>query len=189
MAIKTIHDTTEKTWFVTFTCYRWIPLFDITNSYDLIYNWFRILRERSQAHVIAFVIMPNHVHCILELAEETSLNKLIANAKRFIAYEMIQRLHTIGREGVLTTLNDACSIKERSKGQKHKVFEPSFDAKSIFTDPFLHQKINYIHFNPISGKWNLADEFTDYYHSSAGFYEKNIGHPEVDIKHYHLIEG
>ncbi|MEO6869812.1 MAG: hypothetical protein ABI168_09220 [Ginsengibacter sp.] len=29
----------------------------------------------------------------------------------------------------------------------------------------------YIHFNPISGKWDLAKNYLDYYYSSAGFYE------------------
>ncbi|HRE12079.1 MAG TPA: hypothetical protein PK850_04830 [Ignavibacteria bacterium] len=29
---------------------------------------------------------------------------------------------------------------------------------------------NYIHANPIRGKWNLCKEFTDYKYSSAAFY-------------------
>lgn len=28
-----------------------------------------------------------------------------------------------------------------------------------------------MHRNPVSGKWNLAETFTDYPHSSARFYE------------------
>jgi hypothetical protein len=30
-----------------------------------------------------------------------------------------------------------------------------------------------MHANPVSGKWNLAEVFTDYLHSSAKFYELN----------------
>jgi len=36
------------------------------------------------------------------------------------------------------------------------------------------QKINYIHMNPVSGKWMLVNDFTDYEHSSASFYEKGL---------------
>ena len=36
------------------------------------------------------------------------------------------------------------------------------------------QKFNYIHHNPVSGKWNLVSDYTDYEHSSASFYELGI---------------
>jgi hypothetical protein len=33
------------------------------------------------------------------------------------------------------------------------------------------QLFKYIHNNPVSGKWNLAEDYTLYEHSSASFYE------------------
>jgi hypothetical protein len=36
------------------------------------------------------------------------------------------------------------------------------------------KKIDYIHFNPVSGKWNLAKDYLDYYYSSARFYETGV---------------
>ncbi len=59
------------------------------------------------------------------------------------------------------------------KGQLHKVFEESFDAKPIYHREFLLQKINYIHLNPLRGKWKLAEHWEDYEHSSAKFYVRN----------------
>ncbi len=38
----------------------------------------------------------------------------------------------------------------------------------------LEQKLDYIHANPISGKWNLVDDYANYEHSSARFYEKGV---------------
>ena len=55
--------------------------------------------------------------------------------------------------------------------QRHKVFEESFDAKGISSEKFLFQKLNYIHHNPVSGRWNLVKDYTEYEHSSASFYE------------------
>jgi len=37
---------------------------------------------------------------------------------------------------------------------------------------FFNQKLKYIHRNPVSDKWRLAKEFTDYRHSGASFYEQ-----------------
>ena len=45
------------------------------------------------------------------------------------------------------------------------------DKKECFSNDFIEQKLNYIHKNPISGKWNLADSYVDYPYSSARFYE------------------
>ncbi len=36
------------------------------------------------------------------------------------------------------------------------------------------QKLNYIHFNPVSGKWQLAKDDLGYFYSSARFYETGI---------------
>ena len=41
---------------------------------------------------------------------------------------------------------------------------------------FAKQKIDYIHFNPVSGNWNLATDYLDYYYSSARFYETGVDH-------------
>jgi hypothetical protein len=62
---------------------------------------------------------------------------------------------------------------EKKKGQLHKVFRDSFDAKPIYTRKFLLQKIQYIHFNPVKGEWKLANDWREYEHSSASFYELN----------------
>lgn len=74
---------------------------------------------------------------------------------------------------VLQLLSESVTERDRKKGQLHKVFKDSFDAKAIFSDKFLHQKIDYIHYNPVCGKWQLVSNYTDYEHSSAAFYELN----------------
>ncbi|MFT3912415.1 MAG: hypothetical protein QM737_23510 [Ferruginibacter sp.] len=172
MSIKLKHSSVYSTWFVTFTCWNWINLFEITAGYDLIYNWFTYLRENKKAEIIAYVIMPNHIHLIFYFENENyNLNKLIGNGKRFIAYEFIERLKAKNNYLLLDTLSNGVSASERKKGQLHKCFEGSFDAKAIFSAKFLQQKINYIHYNPVKGKWDLAKDFIEYEHSSASFYE------------------
>ena len=85
---------------------------------------------------------------------------------------------------MLFKLSSACTILEKAKGQKHKVFEPSFDAKAIYSFDFLYQKLNYIHCNPVMGKWQLSKEYTDYKHSSAAFYVDGKQNDLLDIADY-----
>jgi REP element-mobilizing transposase RayT len=185
MAIRTRHQITENTWFVTFTCHNWLPLFELTNSYDLVYKWLKLIEEKYRIKTTGFVIMPNHVHVLLYLTHfSVDLNTIMANAKRFMAYDVVKRLAEQGHTDVLTILASACSEKELAKGQLHKVFEPSFDAKPVYTLHFLHQKLDYIHHNPVAGKWRLCEEFTDYPHSSAAFYVLDVPHPFADVYDY-----
>ena len=172
MAIKLKHSDTFSTYFITFTCTEWLPLFKITDSYDLVYNWFGVLKQKYQADVIAYVIMPNHLHAILHFYKEGfNLNSIILNGKRFMANKIIQLLKNICNIALLEKLNALLTEREKKKGQLHKVFKESFDAKAIITQHFLLQKINYIRNNPVSGKWMPAKDFVEYEHSSASFYE------------------
>ena len=172
MAIKLKHSDTFSTNFITFTCIEWIPLFEITQSYDLVYKWFAFLKEQYIADVVAYVIMPNHLHAIVHFHKAGfNLNTIIANGKRLIAYQIIDRLENKRNTEMLSRLQNLVTDREKKKGQLHKVFKESFDAKAIYSQRFLLQKINYTHNNPVSGKWMLAKDFVEYVHSSASFYE------------------
>ena len=110
--------------------------------------------------------MPNHVHCILFFpTEKYDLNKIVGNGKRFMAYEIVKRLEAANDSKTLLQLKEGLTDRDAKKGQKHKVFEDSFDAKPIYHRDFLLQKINYIHLNPVRGKWRLVEHWEDYEYS------------------------
>ncbi|WP_413669399.1 transposase [Mucilaginibacter sp. Mucisp86] len=185
MATHTLHNDQGETWFITFTCYNWIPLFEITQSYNILYGWLKFIAERYQVQTHAFVLMPNHVHLIHKMPDtEVDLNKIISNGKRFMAYELVKKPTELGKTDILDQLSAACTEKEKAKGQKHKVFEPSFDAKPIYSTAFLHQKLDYIHHNPVSGRWSLCNDFTKYPYSSATFYYSARLHESIPITDY-----
>jgi hypothetical protein len=103
-----------------------------------------------------------------------SLNTVIGNAKRFLAYEIIKRLGEKKATSLLDILHAGVKKRERKKGQIHKVFEDSFDAKECHSTEFIFQKLEYMHRNPVSKRWQLVNDFADYEYSSAAFYEKGI---------------
>ena len=104
----------------------------------------------------------------------------MGNAKRVIAYEMIKRLEETKQEELLAVLQSSVTDREQKKGQLHKVFEDSFDAKECYSKEFIFQKLAYIHHNPVSRKWNLVPDFIEYEHSSAAFYENgNKGYENI----------
>jgi REP element-mobilizing transposase RayT len=184
MAVKTRQDQREAIYFITFTCHRWLPLFEETKLYDNIYEWFKILREQG-IKTLGYVLMPNHLHCMLYLPKEApELYKVISNAKRFMAYAIVKRLKANNKESLLEKLEEGVKVKEGKKGKLHQVFRESYDAKECFNEPFIKQKIDYMHKNPVSGRWNLATDYLHYIYSSARFYELNEENEQVVLTHY-----
>lgn len=115
--------------------------------------------------------MPNHFHFLVAFSRTgKNINKIIGNGKRFLAYEIIKRLKDANNTSILNQLAEAVEVTDRKRGKLHEVFEDSFDIKECLTQKFIKQKLNYIHHNPCSGKWMLADCPENYLYSSAKFY-------------------
>jgi REP element-mobilizing transposase RayT len=162
--------TKSGMYFITFTCYQWLPLIELTNGYNFVYNWFRALTAKG--HVITgYVIMPNHLHLLLYyLHAGSSLNNIIGNGKRFMAYDIVDTLERQQAISMLERLQLGVGFTDRKRGKKHEIWINSFDVKECRTEKFILQKLNYIHNNPCSGKWRLSVSPIHYLHSSASFY-------------------
>lgn len=170
MTVKRTLQEKAGIYFITFTCTDWLPLISMVNAYDAVYKWFDVLKGKGH-HVLGYVIMPNHLHLLIAFDSQTkSINTIVGNGKRFLAYELVQRLQTGGFTNILAQLELAVNASDRKRGKLHQVFRHSFDAKECRTDLFIWQKLNYIHQNPVSGKWMLAATALDYPHSSAQYY-------------------
>jgi len=160
----------EGTFFITFTCYNWLPLIEKTNGYDLVYNWFDYLKSKSHK-INGYVIMPNHVHALITFVSTgQDINTIVGNGKRFIAYKIIERLEANAETALLLLLQNNVEAKRKQNKKLHEVWKLSFDWKYCNSMEFVKQKLNYMHYNPCSGKWMLCDGPVDYPHSSAKFY-------------------
>jgi REP element-mobilizing transposase RayT len=157
-------------YFITFTCFNWLPLIEITKGYDLVYNFFDVLKQNGN-DVLRYVIMPNHVHLLLHYTNtKQSLNTVIGNGKRFIGYDIVKRLEERNEVVLLNQMKEAVIDKDRRRNKKHELWHGTFDVKECRTEKFILQKLNYIHNNPCTERWKLAEKPYEYSHSSARFY-------------------
>jgi REP element-mobilizing transposase RayT len=174
MSVKLKIYEPDGIYFITITCYKWLPLFDIADSYDAVYNWFQYLKQNNH-FITGYVIMPNHLHALIAFSNcGKNINRIIGNGKRFMAYDIVAKLKEKGNENILNQLAVGVKPSDKKTGKLHEVFEASFDIKECYSLEFIKQKLNYIHFNPCMGKWNLADIPENYVHSSAAFYGNGI---------------
>ncbi|MGD1961539.1 MAG: transposase [Fulvivirga sp.] len=170
MATHITHQERETFYFITFTCYKWLALFEETGIYDYLPFWFSKLAAKG-CMLNGYVIMPNHMHLTIYVKNEVKdLNQVMAESKRFLAYEVVKRLKHRNAEGTLAVLRTGVQNNEKAKGKKHQVFRLSFDAKPL-DQKGVERVLDYVHHNPVEGKWNLVDDFTKFKYSSAGYYE------------------
>ncbi|MBP8115767.1 MAG: hypothetical protein KAY50_10455 [Chitinophagaceae bacterium] len=170
MPVKQTIPFSFGTFFITFTCHNWLPLIDKVNGYDIVYSWFDHLKSKGH-YINGYVIILNHVHVLISFIEtDQSINTIIGNGKRFMAYEIIKRLTETSETELLSQLSSAVEQKRREKNKKHEVWKLSFDWKECRDKKFIGQKLDYMHNNPCSKKWNLCISPVEYIHSSAKFY-------------------
>ena len=113
--------------FITFTCHQWLPLIDKTNGYDIVYNWFDHLKTKGH-YINGYVIMPNHVHALISFIDtKQSINTIIGNGKRFMAYEIIGRLKTNKETRLLGQLASNVEAARKQDKKQHEMWELSFD--------------------------------------------------------------
>ena len=118
-----------------------LPLFEMVNAYELVYSWFEYLRSGRAIKTTCFVIMPNHMHCILFFpTEQYDLSKIVANGKRFIAYEIVKRLKEKNCNKILIQLQEGLSAKQLEKGQRIKYLKKALMQSLFIIENFCCKK-------------------------------------------------
>ena len=187
MPVKSRIPYSEGIFFITFTCYQWIPLIEITNGYNFVYKWFDLLKALGH-YIIGYQLMPNHIHAVIAFRNSgKDINKIIGSGKRFLAYRIVENLHRDDKKDILSRLSAGVRNTDCKRGKKHEVWEDSFDWKECFSSKMICEKLDYMHGNPMSGKWQLVTDPTEYLHSSAKYYI--TGQQGVyPVKHYLELE-
>jgi hypothetical protein len=123
----------EGVYFITFTCYKWLSLIDMVDAYGEVYKQFDILK--SEGHFIIgyapiTIGVANHVHSLIAFRDTgKSINRRVGTAKRFLAYELVERLKKSGKHELLEKLKAGVNNTDKSRGKLHEVFEPYSSAE------------------------------------------------------------
>lgn len=179
MAVRDKIYLPNEYYFITFTILGWRKVFTDEKYFQLVYKWFDYCRANYENKIAAYVIMPNHLHLIIKITDKSPiLPKLIQNAKRFLAYGIVELLEQDKRRDLLDYF--AANAERRTKAI-HKIFEPRYDSLIIQSQKLFLEKLNYIHKNPCQEKWQLAVAPEKYKHSSAANYTYGKGIYNIDL--------
>ena len=109
--------------------------------------------------------MPNHIHIVWQQHKLNGKETPQGSFLKYTAHEFLKGLIT-AKQSFLYEVNAA--------NKKHQLWQRDSLSIEIFSRSVALQKLNYIHANPVSGKWRLAKDDISYYWSSALFYETGI---------------
>jgi REP element-mobilizing transposase RayT len=111
--------------------------------------------------------MPNHIHLIWELKKFNGKESPVGSFKKYTSHIFLQRI-----------MNTAPGIMEDFevdwKCRDYNFWKPDPDWFALNKTHTVEQKLNYIHNNPMKGKWSLVKHPADYCYSSARFYEHGL---------------
>jgi putative transposase len=116
-------------------------------------------RDNHGILILAYVIMPDHVHLLVYSDKE--LSEVLRLLNGIAARRVIQYLKESGFESSLFKLRG--EVRERN--HKHSVWEHHTDSLDIFGEDTFRQKVEYIHQNPVRA--GLVERAEDYRFSSA----------------------
>lgn len=155
----------REIYFYTATIYQWKPLLKEFNLETVITQSLNYLYQKECIKVYGFVIMPNHVHFIWELLQNNGNESPVSSFMKFTAHEFQSRLE----EKAPHILNQ---YKVDWHSRKYNFWQPKSDWFALNQASTIEQKLNYIHLNPMRGKWSLVNDPTEYYIPRAGFMKK-----------------
>lgn len=142
-------------YFWTTTINKWYHLLKADEYKKVVLSSLNYLSEQGKIAVYAFVLIPNHIH----LNPVESFLKYTANAfKKLLKKEGEWQLN---------------AYKVQAANKKYEFWQRDPLAVHLYS-PVAYQKLDYLHANPVSERWNLASEPCDYKFPSARFYELGI---------------
>ncbi len=155
----------NKIYFWTATINQWQCLLQEDSHKQIIIDSLKYLSDKKLIVVYAFVIMPNHIHVIWEQTKMNGGESPRASFMKYTGHILLAKLKE---------KNESHLYRVDLANKRHEIWKRDSLAIELFTRKVTIQKLNYVHANPVKGRWKLAIDEVSYYYSSAKFYDTGI---------------
>ena len=159
----------DKAYFLTLTVAGWIDVFTHKNHKLLLIDSLSFCQKNKGLVIFGYCLMPSHLHMIAIAEGQNTLSDILRDFKKFTSKALLRQIEDepeSRRDWMLAQFANAGyhlkSIKD------YKFWQNGNRAKEIYSNPFLFQKLEYIHNNPV--KEMIVSRPEDYMFSSARNY-------------------
>ncbi|MCH7534823.1 MAG: transposase [Bacteroidetes bacterium] len=119
--------------YLTFQVVEWVDIFTRQVYRDIILDSLRYCQNEKRLKVHAYVIMSNHVHCILS-SDKTDLSTLVKEFKAFTSKKILKTINEEpeSRRGWMLGIFEAAA-KKHKRNSKYQVWTHENQPKEIVT--------------------------------------------------------
>ncbi|MCE5197417.1 MAG: transposase [Armatimonadota bacterium] len=157
--------------FITSTITYWLPIFCRDDYYRILTDSLNYCVQSKGLLVHAYVIMPNHFHAIVSQTTG-DLSGVIRDMKKHTSKEIARKLEEDGRRMWLNAMS-----KAGGEAIGVRVWDEAVHPEEVHSRPFMQQKANYIHNNPVRA--GFVNDPSHWKYSSAGFYYCDAESPVI----------
>jgi putative transposase len=156
----------NKMYFVSFSVINWIDLF-IRNEYKgILLNSIRFCQDTKELELYGWCVMTSHVHLIIG-TKGNPLQNIMRDLKRHTSEELHKAIQNNNRESrrewILWMMERSAKKNDIKSG--FQLWQPESHPIELSDNKMAHQKLDYMHNNPVEAGFVLKPE--DWLYSSA----------------------
>jgi len=128
--------------FVTFSCYRRLPLLKTARARQVVVQELARLRTEMGFRLIGYVVMPEHVHLLISEPPAQSPSAVMHRLKLRVARRMVGR----GSRRIAGQMELASAAGE---ALPRSFWQARFYDFNVYSRGKMQEKLNYMHANPV----------------------------------------
>ena len=173
-------------YFLTMTTVGWIDIFTRQNCKDVLVESLRFCQKNKGLRIYSYVIMSNHIHCIVQAEEPFLLSDIIRDFKKYSSSQLVKVLSEkteSRKDWIFIVLK--YHAQNNINNSKHQLRQQNNHPIELFSPSVIAQKMEYIHNNPVRA--GIVNEPNHYIYSSASNYFQGNGILDVTILEFPLM--
>jgi len=147
--------------FITFSCYRRLPLLKTVHARDIFVQELGKVRDEMEFRLIGYVVMPEHVHLLMSEPKRGTPSTVLQKLKLRVSRKMRKRRKLAGVGQLRLPF-------EEVGGPSRAFWQPRFYDFNVYTKGKKTEKLNYMHANPVTRR--LVKHPKEWPWSSWSFY-------------------
>lgn len=149
--------------FLTFSCYRRLPLLRTIRARNVFVHALGKIRERHKFLLVGYVVMPDHVHLLISEPPKVTPSVVLKALKQRVSRDLRRNKRRISTAQLRLPFMSA-------GGGLPRFWQPRFYDFNVYSAKKKREKLEYMHANPV--KRGLVKNPGAWMWSSALFYEK-----------------
>ncbi len=165
-------------YFLTLQVVGWADIFTRQSYRDIIIDSFVYCRKNKGLKIYAYVIMSNHIHCIVSAND--NLSDVVRNFKKFTSKEILKLVNENTQESRKEWL--LMIFKYHAKFNKRvemfQFWTHENHAVELTSNEMIESRVNYIHQNPVRA--GFVEQEHEFIYSSAKNFAGLINVMDID---------